>query len=842
MQCANVLLSICLLCVRCNFVSSYSSGPPDAACTSMEPSHGVSGQTSASPYIVETDVPTDGYMPGSSYTVTIKKDSASTPDFKGFMCQIRAADGSSTAAIGSFESFDTNKAKNLACTSAKGAMTHKNADAVAQFQGTWKAPSSDMGSLIAMCTVVQVQTTYWIQIPSPVFSFVALSTTAAPTTADPTTAVPTTAASTTAASTTADPTTAAQTTAAPTTAASTTAAPTTADPTTAASTTAAPTTADPTTAASTTEATTAAPTTADPTTAASTTVAPTTAASTTAAPTTADPTTAASTTAAPTTAAPTTTASTTAAPTTAAPTTTASTTAAPTTAAPTTTASTTAAPTTAASTTAASTTAASTTAAPTTAASTTAAPTTAASTTAAPTTAASTTADPTTATSAANATAASTTSMPGATASTIVTEGSTDPPTKPPTREELTKQWMEHFDMWTRREKFANSKDPCEWSLDSSITDGKDEGARASSAPVIPTPTGSDCVESNAEMLTTVLLSCVLIGGVRAFPNGPPRDVCGSMAPSVQGHLAFPQTIGIPYRIETSATSGYLPGNTYTMTIKKISDASNDFRGFMCQARRDNSEDALGSFTSFDTSKAKNLDCTSATSAVVHRNSNEVSEFTAQWQAPSQTGLGTLRFVCTVVMIKTVYYVKLQSQPFSEISSTVAPPTARPTTKGPTTAAPTTAAPTTKKPTTAAPTTAAPTTAAPTTKKPTTAAPTTAAPTTNKATTAAPTTAAPTTAAPTTKKPTTAATTNPPTTAAPTTPTQIALTILPTTEIPTTMIATTMIPGPTNATTIQLAFNEEDVRMFKQYFREWIEYFDTWKKEFAKYTIQCQMI
>ena len=100
-------------------------------------------------------------------TVTIEKASPASSDFKGFMCQVRAADGSSTTARGSFESFNTGKAHNLACTTSKvkeiivsavrrssltfqGAVTHKNGNAVSSFSATWKAPSPGAGQLKAL--------------------------------------------------------------------------------------------------------------------------------------------------------------------------------------------------------------------------------------------------------------------------------------------------------------------------------------------------------------------------------------------------------------------------------------------------------------------------------------------------------------------------------------------------------------------------------------------------------------------------------------------------------------------------------------------------------------------
>ena len=83
--------------------------------------------------------------------------------FKGFLCQVRKFNSSDTAAIGSFTSFDTGKAQNVACTTSKvrfrifstllliivstfqGAVGHRNRDDVSGFSATWEAPSSVSG-------------------------------------------------------------------------------------------------------------------------------------------------------------------------------------------------------------------------------------------------------------------------------------------------------------------------------------------------------------------------------------------------------------------------------------------------------------------------------------------------------------------------------------------------------------------------------------------------------------------------------------------------------------------------------------------------------------------------
>eukprot|EP00118_Oscarella_pearsei_P011658 m.79962 g.79962 ORF g.79962 m.79962 type:complete len:244 (+) comp36156_c0_seq1:49-780(+) len=176
------LLTVSVVLCLFALVSARSSGAPAGACISMTPSHSTAAaQASPSPYKVNITAVGVGYSPGASYYVTIDKVNPASPDFKGFLCQVRKADESSTDALGSFTSFDTAKAKALACTSPTGAVTHRNADTVAMIMAKWDAPNTDEGDLRVYCTVVQSFNTFWVKIPSESFSFLPTPTLPAPT-------------------------------------------------------------------------------------------------------------------------------------------------------------------------------------------------------------------------------------------------------------------------------------------------------------------------------------------------------------------------------------------------------------------------------------------------------------------------------------------------------------------------------------------------------------------------------------------------------------------------------------------------------------------------------------
>jgi hypothetical protein len=179
------------------------------------------------------------------------------------------------------------------------------------------------------------------------------------------------------------------------------------------------------------------------------------------------------------------------------------------------------------------------------------------------------------------------------------------------------------------------------------------------------------------------------------------------MTPSPRVH-GFAQSAVDKYIVETTAyPHGYVPGGVYNITIKReAGDTQGNFRfkGFMCQARvaeGSNSMAALGSFISFNTSKAKTMNCSTAGDTLAHKNADPVLTFSAQWIAPTEAGLGSIKFFCTIVLSKNVFYMNQMSERFPEVSevpAATASPTVSPTsvtTQTQPTTAPTTHAATT---------------------------------------------------------------------------------------------------------------------------------------------------
>ena len=99
-------------------ISAYRLGAPVGACTSMTPSpdarhHGVSPQTSASPYQVTFDKP---YFKAGEPVKVMIKSSGSDIMFKGLLVQARK-EGSDTP-IGTFDD-PPSGVKHLKCTNLK---------------------------------------------------------------------------------------------------------------------------------------------------------------------------------------------------------------------------------------------------------------------------------------------------------------------------------------------------------------------------------------------------------------------------------------------------------------------------------------------------------------------------------------------------------------------------------------------------------------------------------------------------------------------------------------------------------------------------------------------------
>merc|ERR1712130_280275 len=133
-----------------------SQGAPEAACESMTPQHGVSPQTTDSPYNVK--VSATFVKPGGTVDVTI-----SGSKFKGFLLQ--AQDSADGKLVGSFAS-GVEGSKYLGCPGLdRATVTHTNPNEKETITFKWTAPSEATEKKVKMlATVVQERTMFWVKL------------------------------------------------------------------------------------------------------------------------------------------------------------------------------------------------------------------------------------------------------------------------------------------------------------------------------------------------------------------------------------------------------------------------------------------------------------------------------------------------------------------------------------------------------------------------------------------------------------------------------------------------------------------------------------------------------
>ncbi|XP_054754126.2 putative defense protein 3 [Lytechinus pictus] len=144
-------------------VTAYPSGAPAGTCTTLTPGHRdnnntmIQPQTGQSPYVITIDKKM--YSPSEMLKVTITGQS-----FKGILLQARRS--SDNTVIGTFSDPPANT-KPLECTSAGDSITHSSRDEKSSgTQFTWTAPSSDVGNITFIATVVQEYNVFWTNLLS----------------------------------------------------------------------------------------------------------------------------------------------------------------------------------------------------------------------------------------------------------------------------------------------------------------------------------------------------------------------------------------------------------------------------------------------------------------------------------------------------------------------------------------------------------------------------------------------------------------------------------------------------------------------------------------------------
>ncbi|PSN41753.1 hypothetical protein C0J52_08860 [Blattella germanica] len=112
-------------------IYGYKSGAPDTVCDSMEPNHGTTAQTSASPYSIK--VSPKSIKAGQQVTVTITGNNANP--IKGFFVQGRVGN----KAVGSFKAQSGVKLVDCGNVVASGA-SHSSNEERTSVTLTWTAP------------------------------------------------------------------------------------------------------------------------------------------------------------------------------------------------------------------------------------------------------------------------------------------------------------------------------------------------------------------------------------------------------------------------------------------------------------------------------------------------------------------------------------------------------------------------------------------------------------------------------------------------------------------------------------------------------------------------------
>ncbi|XP_074508451.1 putative ferric-chelate reductase 1 [Sebastes fasciatus] len=143
----------------------YADGKVTKVCGSMEPHHGVPGQTTHSPYRLETNTTTT-FSPGDRIQVIL----SGTSYFEGFLLQARdAANQGSVSTVGTFTLTNVNKTQLLPCNKHKGSAVSHTSDArQTEVIVIWNAPKDAPGQVQFFVTVVAHYSVFWVKLPGPI--------------------------------------------------------------------------------------------------------------------------------------------------------------------------------------------------------------------------------------------------------------------------------------------------------------------------------------------------------------------------------------------------------------------------------------------------------------------------------------------------------------------------------------------------------------------------------------------------------------------------------------------------------------------------------------------------
>ncbi|XP_045908855.1 putative ferric-chelate reductase 1 isoform X2 [Micropterus dolomieu] len=144
--------------------SCYANGKVTKACGSMEPRHGVPGETTHSPYRLETNTTT--FSPTDRIQVIL----SGTSYFEGFLLQARdPVSQSSVSTVGTFTLTNPKTTQLLTCNEHKGsAVSHTSKAKKTEVVVIWNAPPDAPRQVQFFVTVVAHYNLLWVKLPGPI--------------------------------------------------------------------------------------------------------------------------------------------------------------------------------------------------------------------------------------------------------------------------------------------------------------------------------------------------------------------------------------------------------------------------------------------------------------------------------------------------------------------------------------------------------------------------------------------------------------------------------------------------------------------------------------------------
>ncbi|KAI9554353.1 hypothetical protein GHT06_019625 [Daphnia sinensis] len=149
-------------------IEGFHNGPPQSACASMTPGHGVGTQLSSSPFVTTTPKG-EIALPGSSVQLELRPQNGDTT-FRGYF--VMAFDrNDDSKPIGTFQ--QPMDGKLIDCSGGmQNAVSHSNSNDKKSVTIEWIPPPNYSGQVVFKTTFVQNKVTFWVKTESKVVSVV----------------------------------------------------------------------------------------------------------------------------------------------------------------------------------------------------------------------------------------------------------------------------------------------------------------------------------------------------------------------------------------------------------------------------------------------------------------------------------------------------------------------------------------------------------------------------------------------------------------------------------------------------------------------------------------------